>query len=161
RGRRRAARLEVWDQHGLVRRQDLLGLGHEVDAAEHDRLGVRSGRLPRQAERIADEVGHVLPLGNLIVVGEDDGVPLARERLHLVLDRCDLGRDHATSMETSRACAEWVSAPIETKSTPVSAIARTFSSVTPPEASSLALPPVSATACVRRAGVMLSGRLTS
>ena len=34
-------------------------------------------------------------------------------------------------METSSERAEWVSAPTETKSTPVSAIARTVSSVTP------------------------------
>src|SRR5512133_3170265 len=146
RGRERAARVEVWDQHGLVRRQDLRGLGHEVDATEDDCLRVRGGGLAGQTERIADEVGHVLDLGNLVVVREDDGVSLARERLHLVLNRRDLGSGHATSMETSSARAEWVSAPIETKSTPVSAIARTFSSVTPPEASSLARPPVSATA---------------
>src|SRR6185295_10519975 len=99
---------------------------------------------------------HVLHLGNLVVVGEDDSVSLARECLHLVLNRRDLGSGHPTSMETSRARAECVSAPIETKSTPVSAIARTLSSVTPPEASSLARPSVSATARVSRAGVMLS-----
>ena len=48
----------------------------------------------------------------------------------------------ATSSETSRERAEWVSAPTETKSTPVSAISRTVSSVTPPEASSVARPAI-------------------
>ena len=51
-----------------------------------------------------------------------------------------LGRGHRTSSETSRERAEWVSAPTEMKSTPVSAISRTVSSVTPPEASSGARP---------------------
>ena len=44
------------------------------------------------------------------------------------------------------AGAEWVSAPTEMRSTPVSAIARTVSSVTPPDASVSARPEAMATA---------------
>ena len=44
-----------------------------------------AARLAREAERVADEVGHVLDLGHLVVVGEDDGVALARQLAHLVL----------------------------------------------------------------------------
>ena len=44
---------------------------------------VRGGRLARQAERVAHEVGHVLDLGHLVVVGEDHGVALLGERAHL------------------------------------------------------------------------------
>ena len=56
----------------------------------------------------------------------------------------------------SSAGAECVSAPTEMKSTPVSATSRTFSSVMPPEASSVARPPARATHSRSSAGVMLS-----
>ena len=62
------------------------------------------------------------------------------------------GHGACTSSETSRERAEWVSAPTEIESTPVSAMARTFSSVTPPEASSSARPATSATARAGSAG---------
>ena len=97
-------------------------LGHEVDAAEDDRGRVGGGRLAREAERVADVVGHVLHLGHLVVVGEDDRVALARELADLLLQRGDLcGRGHSTSSETWSERAECVSAPTEMKSTPVSA----------------------------------------
>ena len=63
-----------------------------MDAAEGDYIGVRGGGLARQAERIADEVGRVLHLGDLVVVGEDHRVPLLRERAYLVLEPRDLLR---------------------------------------------------------------------
>src|SRR5262249_24998948 len=143
RGGERAARLEIWDEHGLVRAEDGCSLGHEVDAAEHDRVGVGLRGLAREAERVTDVVSHVLHVGHLVVVREDDCAALTCEGLDLVLHSTDRGRAHSTSIETSRERAEWVSAPTETKSTPVSAIARTVSSVTPPEASSTARPLVS------------------
>ena len=51
--------------------QDVGDLGHEVHAAEHDvfRLGLRSQ--PRQAERIAGEVGVLVDVGPLVVVAQD------------------------------------------------------------------------------------------
>ena len=77
----RAAGAQIGDQHRLLGREDLRRLGHEVDAAEDDRLGVGRGRLAREAERVADVVGHVLHLGHLVVVGEDHRVALrARAR---------------------------------------------------------------------------------
>ncbi len=39
------------------------------------------------AERVADEVGHVLDLGHLVVVGQDDRAALGRERADLVLEQ--------------------------------------------------------------------------
>ena len=76
--------------------------------------------LLREAERVADVVGHVLDLGQLVVVGEDDGAALGGERAHLVLEGGMLsswsrvmGR-HSRSRDRSRAGAEWVRAPIET-----------------------------------------------
>ena len=44
----------------------------------------------REAERVADEVGDVLELGQLVVVGEDDGVALRAERAHLGRHALDL-----------------------------------------------------------------------
>jgi len=80
----RAAGLEVGDDDRLLRGQDLRRLGHEVDAAERDDP-LRGGQaLARQLERVADEVGQVLDLGLLVVVGQDEGVPLllqAEDRL--------------------------------------------------------------------------------
>src|SRR5262249_21923176 len=138
----------------------------EVDAAEDDRRGIRRGRLARKAERVPDVVGDVLHLGHLVVMGEDDRVALAREGAHLLLHAADLVRcerqgGHRTSRETSRKGAEGVSAPTETKSTPVAASSRTVSSVPPPEASSSARPPTRATASRSRAAGMLSSRIRS
>ncbi len=49
-----------------------------------------SRRLPRQAERVAHEVGDVLHLGALVVVGQHDRVPLAGEPADLPLQLGDL-----------------------------------------------------------------------
>ena len=38
----------------------------------------------REPERVAHEVGHVLDLGHLVVVGEDHGVALGGERANLL-----------------------------------------------------------------------------
>ena len=91
-----------------------------MHAAEGDHLGVGLRRLLREPERVADEVGHVLHLGQLVVVREDHGAALGGERAYLGLQ----GRDgfereevHWTVSkisERSRTGAEWVNAPIET-----------------------------------------------
>jgi nicotinate-nucleotide pyrophosphorylase (carboxylating) len=80
-------------------------------------------------------------------------------------NRCQVG---SMSMLKSRVGAEWVSAPTEMKSTPASAMARTVSSATPPEASSegpLSEPPPSLSRSLtapRSVSVsMLSSRRTS
>ena len=49
----------------------------------------RGGPL-REAERVADVVGDLLDLGQLVVVGEDDGAALGGERAYLVLQRGDV-----------------------------------------------------------------------
>src|SRR5262249_48291937 len=49
-------------------------LGHEVDAAEDDGRLVHLGRLAGQLEAVAGDVGQLLNLTLLIVVGEDDRV---------------------------------------------------------------------------------------
>ena len=75
-------------------------------------------------ERVADVVGDVLHLGQLVVVGEDDRVALAGELAHLLVRACaslDARSCVTTSSETSSERAECVSAPTEMKSTPVSA----------------------------------------
>ena len=88
RRRQRAARQWIGDQHRLLRRQDLRRLGHEVDAGQHDHLGVRLRPLLRQGQRVAHEVGDaVKDLRRLVVVGEDDGVPLPFE----LVDGGDVG----------------------------------------------------------------------
>src|SRR5207245_11796633 len=66
--------------------QDLGRLGHEVDAAEDDRVGLHAGRLARELERVAHEVGHREDLRALVVVRQDDGVAGA-------LQGADLGDD--------------------------------------------------------------------
>ena len=43
-------------------------------------------RLARELQRVAGEVGDVLELGQLVVVGEDDGVALGGERPDLVAE---------------------------------------------------------------------------
>ena len=57
--------------------------------------------------------------------------------------------------------AEWVSAPTEMRSTPVSATARTVASVMPPLASVIARPPTRATASRSSSTDMLSSRTAS
>jgi hypothetical protein len=116
----RAAGVRIGQQHGLPGREDRRRLGHEVHAAERDHvLGGRSG-LDRQAERVADVMGHVLDLGQLVVVREDHRAALGGERAHLGLhgrDVVELEQGHVGSSrrrERSRAGAEWVSAPMET-----------------------------------------------
>ena len=68
-----------------------------MHAAEDDDVGFRLGRFAREPERVADEVGDVLHFGALVVVRQDDRVPLAGERLDLSLQLGDelFARDDA------------------------------------------------------------------
>src|SRR4029077_6936259 len=136
--------------------EDHRRLRHEVHAGEHDRRGVGGGRLAREAERVADVVRDVLHLGTLVVVGEDDRVLLAGERADFLVQFSECSDGHVTSSETWSERAEWVRAPTEMKSTPVSAQARTVASETPPDASSSARPATSLTASRTSSGLMLS-----
>ena len=57
----------------MRRAQHVGALGHEVDAAEDDELGVRVlADLPRELERVAGVVGELDHLVALVVMAEDD-----------------------------------------------------------------------------------------
>ena len=137
----RAAGVEVGDQHGLVGREDRGRLGHEVDAAEDDHLRRRSPRPPGtgRASRRRNRPRPAPRAPGSCARGSRLPARAARARTSswsVAISAVVI----PSSSETSRERAEWVSAPTETKSTPVSAISRTVSSETPPEASSVALP---------------------
>src|SRR3546814_14954381 len=52
-----ASRVHVGQDDDLFGRQYLRGLGHELDPAKGDDVGVGIRRLARQLERVADEIG--------------------------------------------------------------------------------------------------------
>ena len=82
RGGQRAAGAQVRDQNGLLRRQDLGGLGHEVDARLDDHAGLGAGRFLGQAQAVADVVAD--PVENLrrhVVVGQDHRVLLGLQSI--------------------------------------------------------------------------------
>jgi hypothetical protein len=87
----RAPGLEVGQEDGPPRGEDGGRLGHEVDPAEDDHVGIGLGGLAREVERITDEVGDVLHLGELVVVREDHRVALLAQ----TLDPRDQVRDGA------------------------------------------------------------------
>ncbi len=70
----RAAGRQVGEDHLLVvAREDVGGLGHEVDTAEDDVLRVRpGGRVPRELEGVAGHIGELDDLVALVVVPEDE-----------------------------------------------------------------------------------------
>jgi hypothetical protein len=80
-----AARLQVRHHHRALRVQDLGGLGHEVDAAEDDDVAVHLLRRLGELQRVADHVGQVLDLGFLVIMGQDDRIPLLLQAEDLVL----------------------------------------------------------------------------
>ncbi len=85
----RAAGLQIGDEDGLLGREDLRGLRHEVDAAEHDGGRVRLRGSSRQLQGIAHEVGGVLDPGHLVVVGQHHGPAARREAPNLVGERLE------------------------------------------------------------------------
>ncbi len=92
----RAARREVGHDDRAGRVQDLRGLRHEVDAAEHDHVALDLLGDLREGERVADEVGQVLDLRLLVVVREDHRVALFLEPADLLLE---LFREHGFALE--------------------------------------------------------------
>ncbi len=78
-----AAGVHVGQDHDLLGRQDLRRLGHEADAAKGDHVGVGLRRLARQIEAVADEIGEVLDLRLLVIMGEDHRVALALQPIDL------------------------------------------------------------------------------
>ena len=61
-----------------------------MHAAEDDDVGTGSRGLLRKPEGIAHEVGHVLDLGDLVIMGEDDGVELLFEGEDVARERVEL-----------------------------------------------------------------------
>ena len=86
----RAPGVQIGNQHLLVGTQDRYRLGHEMHAAEDDRPGAGSGGPLRETQRVANVVGHVLDLGQLVVVGEDHRAALVRQRANLLLQQRDV-----------------------------------------------------------------------
>jgi hypothetical protein len=71
-----------------------------VDAAEADDVRRRLGRLLAELERVTHEVGEILDLRLLVVVGQEHGVALLLEPADLVLDLVG-GRDVAAAARDS------------------------------------------------------------
>src|SRR5262249_61836488 len=71
----RAAGCEVGGHDFLLcRGQNVCGLGHEVNAAEHHELCARPGGcLPGQFEGVASDVGELDDLVPLVVMTQDEG----------------------------------------------------------------------------------------
>src|SRR3546814_6514538 len=67
-----APRVHVGQHDDLFGRQYLRRLGHELDAAEGDDLGIGVRGLARQFERVADEIGEILNLGLLVIMRSEE-----------------------------------------------------------------------------------------
>ena len=90
--RERAAGGQVGQDHDPLGIQDLCGLGHEVDPAEHDHVRLRVARGPGELEAVADKIREILNLRVLVIVREDDGVAFATQTLDLSV-KIGAGRD--------------------------------------------------------------------
>ena len=62
-----------------------------MHAAEHDDVGLGVPGGLGQLQGVTDEVGEILDLGLLVVVGQDDGVALLAQPLDRVEQRVALG----------------------------------------------------------------------
>ena len=71
--------IHVGEDHCLLGAKDLGGVGHELDPAKRDHVGIGRRRLARQFKAVAHEVGDVLNVGRLIVMREDHRVLLLTE----------------------------------------------------------------------------------
>ena len=94
----RAAGGEIGQHDLLMRRaKDVGALGHEVDAAEDDELGLAAaGGGARELQRVADVVGELDHLVALVVMAEDDDALAERRlrggdaRVHLVVRQAQI-----------------------------------------------------------------------
>ena len=81
-----ARRVRRRQQRHLLRRKDIRRLRHEPYPAEHDHLGIRPRRLPRQAERIPREIRDLLDLLRLIKMRQNHRFPLPLQTLDFLYD---------------------------------------------------------------------------
>ncbi len=78
-----AAGVEIGQDHDLLRRKDLGGVGHELDPAEGDHFRIGGGGLAAQLQRVPHEIGEVLQFGLLVVMREDHSVALLAQPVDL------------------------------------------------------------------------------
>ena len=77
----RTAGAHVRDQHGLLRIEQLRRLGHEMDAGEHDDIGLDLGRLAGERQAVADDVGDAVEdLRRLVIMRQDHRVARLLQR---------------------------------------------------------------------------------
>src|SRR3546814_5825462 len=72
--------VHVGQYHDLLGAEDLGGIGHELDPAEDDHVGVSLGRLARQVEAVPHEIGDVLDIGALVIMRQDHRVAFFTQR---------------------------------------------------------------------------------
>ena len=101
--REAATGFQIREQDLARRVEDLRRLGHEVNAAEDDDLGLGACRLLGQGEAVADKIGHVLDLALLVVVREDDRVELLLQGADRRVELCRGGRERHASVTPSTA----------------------------------------------------------
>ena len=72
--RQEAARVYIRKQDHLFRTEDGGCFCHEPDSAKNDYTGTGFGSILAQFQRIANEVGYILNLAQLIVMGKDNSI---------------------------------------------------------------------------------------
>ena len=81
-----ASGIEIGQHDDLLGRENLGGIGHELDPAESDHIGIGRRRLAAEFEAVPDEIGEVLDFGALIIMRQD-------HRIALLAQTVDLGAD--------------------------------------------------------------------
>src|SRR5712671_4877884 len=128
--RQRAAGAAIRDQHHFVRIEDLGGLGHEMDAALHDHARLGLGRLARELQRVADEIGDaIVDFRRLVIMRQNDGAALLLEivdRLHVGGEKRPLDRRHdrLDALVEMRGLARDVLVPVERRHRDIGMLAR-------------------------------------
>src|SRR4030042_3858050 len=85
--RHEAAGFYIGQQDNLIGADDGGSLRHEVDSAEHDYIGTGFGSVLAQLQGVADKIGYILNLAQLIVMDKDNGIPFLLESRDLLYQR--------------------------------------------------------------------------
>ena len=83
----RAAGVHVGQENFFLRIHDLRRLGHEMDAAKENDVGLGRLRLIGEAERIAHVIGHFLDFAHLVIVRENHRVLFLFQGQDFILER--------------------------------------------------------------------------